>query len=100
MFYKLFYFDDVKRDIKESKKWYDLQKKGLGERFVIDVKEAVFRLKTNPQVHTIRYKNIRIAHADVFPFSIHFYIDELAKQVNIIAIVHNGRDPEFPQKRI
>jgi len=36
--------------------------------------------------------NIRIAHTKVFPYNIHFYIDETKAQVVIIGIIHNKRN--------
>lgn len=97
--YKLVYFDDVKQDIQEAKDWYRLQVKGLEKRFAQDIKSAILRLKERPTVHAIRYKNVRIAHPDVFPYAIHFYIDEPSQIIVITAIVHNSRNPIFSRKR-
>ena len=97
--YKIVYFDEVKNDVKEAKDWYRLQVKGLEKRFAQDIKAAIVRLKNRPTVHAIRYKNIRIAHPDVFPYAIHFYIDEPSQTIVITAIVHNSRNPVFTQKR-
>lgn len=97
--YKIVYFDEVKLDIKEAKDWYRLQVKGLEKRFAKDIKAAILRLKDRPTVHAIRYKNVRIAHPDVFPYAIHFYVDELSQTIVITGIVHNSRNPLFSQKR-
>jgi mRNA-degrading endonuclease RelE of RelBE toxin-antitoxin system len=99
MTYKVLYFDEVKQDIKEAKNWYRNQLKGLEKRFAEDIKTAISRLKERPTVHSIRYKNIRIAHPDVFPYAIHFYIDDQTNTVVIVGIVHNSRDPFFSQQR-
>jgi len=93
------YFDEVKIDIKEAKDWYRRQVKGLEKRFAQDIKTAILRIKERPTVHAIRYKNIRVAHPDVFPYAIHFYIDENNQSIVITAIVHNSRDPFFSQAR-
>ncbi|AEV96552.1 hypothetical protein A4D02_20520 [Niastella koreensis] len=97
--YKLVYFDEVKQDIKEAKEWYRLQLKGLEKRFAQDIKTTILRLKERPTVHAIRYKNVRIAHPDIFPYAIHFYIDESSQTIVITAITHNSRNPIFSQKR-
>ena len=99
MVYKVLYFDEVRQDIKEAKNWYRSQLKGLEKRFAEDIKIAISRLKERPAVHAIRYKNIRIAHPDVFPYAIHFYIDDHANTVVITGILHNSRDPLFSQQR-
>jgi hypothetical protein len=100
MAYKVLYFDEVKQDIKEAKDWYRSQLRGLEKRFAEDIKTAILRLRERPDVHAIRYKNIRIAHPDVFPYSIHFYIEENSNTVVITAIIHNRRDPLFSQQRL
>lgn len=51
-------------------------------------------------MHTVRYKDVRIAHLDKFPYSIHFYIDEPDQKIIIIAILHNRRNPAIAYKRI
>jgi mRNA-degrading endonuclease RelE of RelBE toxin-antitoxin system len=98
--HNVLYFDEVTQDIKEAKRWYRSQLKGLEKRFAEDIKTAISRLRERPDVHAIRYKNIRIAHPDIFPYSIHFYIDDNTNTVVIIAIIHNSRDPFFSQQRI
>jgi len=97
--YRLTYFKEAKNDISEAKIWYHSQQKGLEKRFAEDIKKAVVRLKLNPYAHTIRYKKNRVAHPDVFPYSIHFYVDEAYKRIVIIGIVHNSRDFNFLKNR-
>ena len=97
--YQLTYFKEAKNDINQAKIWYHSQQKGLEKRFAEDIRKAIVRLKTNPHVHAIRYKKNRLAHPDVFPYSIHFYIDELQKRIVIIGIVHNSRNFDFLKQR-
>lgn len=99
MSYNVVYFDEVKLDIREAKDWYRLQLKGLEKRFAQDIKKAIIRLAKRPTVHAIRYRNVRIAHPDIFPYAIHFYIDDSTHSVVITAIVHNSRAPRYSQKR-
>jgi hypothetical protein len=61
-------------------------------RFVTAVKEALSNILKMPSVYVVRYRNIRIAHTQIFPYNIHFYIDETQSQIVIIGIVHNKRN--------
>ena len=61
------------------------------ERFVLAVKQVISNIIKMPFAYAVRYKNVRIAHTKVFPYNIHFYIDEANHQVVIIGIVHNKR---------
>ena len=53
-----------------------------------------------PVSYAIRYKSIRIAYPKVFPYNIHFYIDEIDNIIVITAIVHNKRIQDFVEDRI
>jgi len=56
------------------------------------VKDAIARLQANPEAFAIRYKKVRIIHTHTFPFSIHFYIDTIQKQIVITNILHDRAD--------
>ncbi len=99
MTWKLFYFDEALLDIREAKKWYFQQQKGLEKRFAEDVKQCIGHLHKNPLHYEVRYQSIRLAHCSTFPYSIHFYIDEPAKRLVIIAIIHQHRHPELAKNR-
>jgi len=90
--YKVFYLDEVDNDIAVAKQWYAEQQNNLDVRFVAAVKETVSNILKMPSAYAVRYRNIRIARTKIFPYNIHFYIDETKAQVVIIGIVHNKRN--------
>lgn len=98
--YKLYYYDEVELDIKEARAWYRATNEKLESRFVQAVQDTILKLQAWPKAYSIRYKNIRIAHTPIFPFGIHFYIDELKLVIVIVAIIHGKRDPDLVKKRI
>jgi mRNA-degrading endonuclease RelE of RelBE toxin-antitoxin system len=90
--YNVFYLDEVENDIAVAKKWYAEQQKDLDVRFTTSVKETLSDILKMPFVYAVRYRNVRIAHTKIFPYNIHFYIDETQTQVVIIGIIHNKRN--------
>jgi len=44
--------------------------------FAAAVKETLSSILKMPVAYPLRYRNILIAHTKVFPYNIHFYIDE------------------------
>ena len=97
--YTELYLDEVESDIAVAKQWYAEQQKGLDKRFATAVKETISNILEMPSSYAVRYRNIRIAHTKVFPYNVHFYIDETKAQVVIIGIVHNKRkDALFPDR--
>jgi plasmid stabilization system protein ParE len=91
----LHYFDAVKIDVIEAKAWYKLQQPGLEKKFATEVKTCILRLQKNPLGYQVKYRNIRTAFTEVFPYAVHFYIEEAKKQIVIIAIIHQRRNPLF-----
>ena len=98
--YQAHYFDEVFFDIQEAKIWYKEQKEGLEIEFAIAVEIAVEKILKMPSIYPLRYKKVRIARPKIFPYNIHFYIDEINKIVIFTAIVHNKRISKFAQNRI
>ena len=100
MAYSIFYFDEVETDFKEAKLWYRSVNEELELRFINSIEKTIFKLQEHPKAYSIRYKNVRVAHPPVFPYAIHFYIDDDKEMIVIIAIVHGRRDPDYAEKRL
>ena len=89
--YKVLYLDEVENDIAVAKQWYAEQQEDLDVRFSAAVKETLLNILKMPSAYAVRYRNIRIAHTKVFPYNVHFYIDDAHAQIVVIGIVHNKR---------
>jgi plasmid stabilization system protein ParE len=96
---KFLFFDEVSMDLSDARQWYKEQKEGLEEEFSEEIKKALLKIRRYPFGHSIRYRNIRIAHLERFPYNIHFYIDEALSQIVITAIVHKKRHPRAAKRR-
>lgn len=99
MAFQLEYLDEVLTDIQEAKAWYKKQREGLEEEFAAAILQAIERILLIPSAYRIRYKNIRIAHPQRFPYNIHFYFTKSKATVVITAIVHNKRSTISVRKR-
>ncbi len=89
----------AKQDIRDAAKWYNERKPGLGKVFTMGVRKKVRFIRQNPKAIAIRYDNIRTSVLDVFPYMIHFEIDENKKQVVISAVLSTHQDPEIWNER-
>ncbi|TRX37013.1 plasmid stabilization system [Flavobacterium sp. ZT3R18] len=68
--------------------------------FAFTIEKAIEQILKMPSAYSTRYKNVRIAHPKIFPYNIHFYIDETTKTVVFTAIIHNKRNPKLAISRI
>lgn len=99
MKYKTIIQLEAAQDFKEAKLWYKKTKvNGLPQRFANAVKSTITNLQKYPTAYAARYKNVRIAHTDKFPYAIHFFIDN--DLIVITAIIYSGRDPKLTFDRV
>ena len=99
MKYKAIIQIEAVRDFQEAKLWYEETKvNGLVQQFANAVKSTITNLQKYPTAYATRYKNVRIAHTEKFPYAIHFFIDN--DLIVIIAIIYNGRDPKITFDRV
>ncbi|WP_062123129.1 type II toxin-antitoxin system RelE/ParE family toxin [Geofilum rubicundum] len=97
--YKSIILPLAKEDIREAAIWYNKQQKGLGKRFTAEVRENVHFIRQNPEASNIRYENVRITVLNVFPFMVHYTIDEQDKTIIVSAVLHTSRNPELWKNR-
>jgi len=97
--YKSIILPLAKEDIQEAAKWYNKQQKGLGKRFTAEVRENVHFIMQNPKALNIRYKNVRTTVLNIFPFMVHYTIDEKNKTIIVSAVLHTSRNPELWKSR-
>ena len=88
-----------KKDIREAAKWYNKKSQGLGKRFTSELREKVRFIKQNPTASNIRYDNVRTVILNIFPYMVHYIVDEANKTVVVSAVFHTSRDPELWTKR-
>ena len=97
--YKAVILPLTKQDIKEAAHWYNEQQSGLGNQFTAQVRKKVKYICENPQAIAIRYDLTRTALIDIFPYMIHFIINESEKQVVISGVFNTSRNPKIWKRK-
>ncbi len=72
---------------------------GLDQRFKLDLRRIIFQLEENPKIFGVRFKKFRTANLNIFPYQVHYQIDEVNNTVVVFAVLHANRDPDFILKR-
>jgi len=93
--YKSIILPLAKEDIRKAALWYNKRQNGLGIRYMTEVREKVHFIRKNPKTSNVRYDGVRTAVLKVYPFMVHFTIDEKNKTVIFSAVLHTSRDPEL-----
>ena len=97
--YKSIILPLAKWDIEKAAIWYNSKQKGLGQRFMKAIHNKVLLIRQSPKIFPVRYDDIRTAVLDIFPFMIHYTVDDEQKTVIISAVFHTSRNPDMWKKR-
>jgi plasmid stabilization system protein ParE len=89
MKYEIIISDEAKLDINEAKNYYSQIDHKLAKRCTVDITSTIDKLVENPIYHQVRYKNIRIAFTLVFPYGVHYVVEN--NTIHIIRVFHTKR---------
>jgi plasmid stabilization system protein ParE len=89
--------EEAEEDLADAKAWYDRQRQGLGERFVLCVEAALDQIRRAPGAATEVYPGVRRVVVRQFPYGVFYRVDP--DQIAVIAVYHSRRDPRGWQAR-
>lgn len=83
----------AERHVLAAKNWYDEHRLGLGSDFLDSVERQFEVIEAFPTRFAVQFGNVRIAMVDGFPYLILFRANQ--KNVRVIAVFHNRRNPQL-----
>ena len=96
--YQVIILDKALDDVQEAIYYYESQSKGLGERFETELNDFLHALETNPFFES-RYDEVRCIPLKLFPFMVHFTVNEQGLEVIVHAVFHTSLNPTAWQRR-
>ena len=84
---------DARLDIIETIAWYNEQQVGLGKRFRTALTETISRIRDNPMLSAVQYRNVRMAYINKFPHLVYYIFEEQRQGIIVLAILHGSRNP-------
>jgi plasmid stabilization system protein ParE len=75
-----------------ARDWFDAQRPGLGQEFVVEVDVTMSEVLTRPESFPLVHGEKRRAIVHRFPYGVFFRIVDDA--IVILGIIHGRRDPE------
>ena len=85
-------------DALEAALWYEAQSAGLGAQFMEEVDAAAGRLASNPEIHRVRFADVRRAPVHRFKFYGLYYMIR-GQEVWVISVFHGRRHPGWLRAR-
>lgn len=77
-------------DLNDAHDWYEQQRPGLGDEFLLAVAEIFARLEESPEQFPVYHNGFRRALTDRFPYKVFFRIEGDA--VIIFRVLHAARE--------
>ena len=81
--------DDAKFTIKEVSEYYAEISIPLKDRFEVELIKSINLLFINPLHHQVRYRKVRIAFTELFPYGIHYIVEN--EYIYVLKILHTKR---------
>ena len=93
MAYKIVLTPAAAKDIQKAIDWEESRSKGLGKRFLNDIKQRLQDIAALPTMGTVRYFDVRCVATKVFQYLIHYKSDDITLQVSVLRIWHTKQKP-------
>ena len=77
-------------DLRQAHFWYENERPGLGDDFLLSIADAMTRLEESPEHFPIYYRDFRRLLTEKFPYKIFFRIE--GEVVIVFRILHAARD--------
>lgn len=90
--YRLTFKPEVYYDIKTAYDWYETQRAGLGEDFLLTLEESYAKITRNPKLYQDIYKSVKRKLVRRFPYGIFFVLRE--DMIIVLAVLHTKREPQ------
>ena len=59
-------------DLTNARSWYRQHGASLPKHFTNQLSLTIDHIKVSPYAYAVRYKNVHIAHLNIFPYAVHF----------------------------
>jgi len=96
--YGLEFRPEAEEDLRSTYLWYEWQRAGLGEQFLLCVEAALALVRDNPFLGRKVHERARRIHTRRFPYGILYGVEH--RRIVVLAVFHGHRDPRDWLRRV
>ena len=96
--HELVFKPEIYGDIKTAYDWYESQRVGLGEDFLLTLEASYANIARTPEQYQDIYKSVRRKLVRRFPYGIFFVVK--GNSVVVLAVLHTKREQKSWKKRL
>jgi plasmid stabilization system protein ParE len=89
---------EAEQDLYEAARWYEEQRRGLGQEFLDEALAAFSAIAERPLASAAVYGSLRRALLHRFPFGVFFLVD--GDEAIVIGVLHGSRHPRRWKSRL
>jgi len=97
MILPIFVRPEAEAEIQDAYGWYEKNRQGLGDEFVLSFEACLFAIQRHPTSYPKVHQEIRRALLKRFPYGV-FYLKN-NRRITIIAVFHVKRNPQKWRER-
>jgi plasmid stabilization system protein ParE len=91
--WQVFVRPDADLDARQAREWYESQRVGLGEQFLLALAEVFLKLEESPMRFPVYYRDFRRVMMAPFPYKVFYRVD--GDVVAVVRILHAARRHEW-----
>lgn len=95
---KIYIRPEAERDLADAAAWYEIQRSGLGHRFLDEVNAIFLKISETPLIYPNVHRNTRRALIRRFPFGVYYQVQDSI--IVVFAVMHGSRNPRNWKSRI
>lgn len=84
-------------DVDEAYEWYEQQRPGLGDEFLVELDDSIERIRKHPTGQPRYNPRFHCTLLDRFPYVIYFSVDD--SSVIVFGVLHGRRDAQILKNR-
>jgi plasmid stabilization system protein ParE len=84
---------EARAEFDDARRYYEQQVPGLGERFRVEVRDALRRMRQWPLAALVERGDIRRLVLSRFPYKLLYAVE--ADHLYVVAVAHQHRAPEY-----
>ena len=88
---------EAEQDIVDAQVWYEAQRPGLGNDFLLGVETARDRINSMPHLYAVVYRGLRACPIPRFSYVLYYRVEKT--RIEVAAVVHSGRDASVWKSR-
>jgi len=100
MNYSILILAEAEHDLDDAFIWYELNQIGLGKKFFESIDESVQFLSESPLIFAEIYRGLRRSLIKKFPYGIYYKVILETNEIQIVGVIHFGRDLKILRTRI